>query len=168
MIRLRHGFLAATICTARAGAGFSKENTASPWLELIARLRTGVDPGQAAAAATAIFAAQTTNGPRPSSSRASYRALSCRLRRTGLGLLRRAICASSIRAAGRGCRRFASGVRQSCRADAGRSTSRRKEVAMRVGAGRKPAQNHASASDREHFALDCGRGGRNRSRILGR
>ena len=40
-----------------------KKNADVPWLNLVARLRTGVNASQAAAAASTIFAADYTNGP---------------------------------------------------------------------------------------------------------
>ena len=40
-----------------------KRTTSSPWLELMARLKAGVSIGQAEAAASTIFAAETTTGP---------------------------------------------------------------------------------------------------------
>jgi len=42
---------------------FPKRSTSSPWLELMARLKAGITLSQAQAAASAIFAAETTAGP---------------------------------------------------------------------------------------------------------
>jgi hypothetical protein len=44
---------------------FPKRTTKFPWLQLMARLRTGVTTGQAEAAMSTIFAAATTSGPDP-------------------------------------------------------------------------------------------------------
>jgi len=42
---------------------FPKRTTASPWLEMMARLKSGVGVGRAEAAASTVFASMTTTGP---------------------------------------------------------------------------------------------------------
>ena len=69
---------------------FPKKTSASPWLELIARLRPGVSPSQAAAAASTVFAAQTIHGPDAVFKPGIVPRIELPIAAHGLGLLRRA------------------------------------------------------------------------------